>query len=125
MNSKQRVQAALERKPVDRVPIFMWFHPATTERLARLLNIPPGAVGQAMGNDVQQTWVNNNYAMEGITHERDGEGHTDYWGITWVKRYYFNQIEGYPLQHATPQQVDAYTFPYDPLEDLLAQLTAV
>ena len=29
MTSKQRVQAALRRQPVDRVPIFMWFHPDT------------------------------------------------------------------------------------------------
>ena len=31
MNSKQRVHAALRREPVDRVPIFMWFHPATVD----------------------------------------------------------------------------------------------
>jgi hypothetical protein len=40
MNSKQRVQAALERRPVDRVPVFMWFHPETVRRLAGLLEIP-------------------------------------------------------------------------------------
>jgi uroporphyrinogen decarboxylase len=125
MNSKQRVQAALQRKPVDRVPIFMWFHPSTAERLSRLLEIPVGALGQAMGNDVEQTWVNNNYAMEGITHDHDGETHVDYWGITWVKRYFFNQIEGFPLQQAAPEEVLAYQFPYAHLEDLLGQMAAV
>ena len=97
MNAKQRVQAALERKPVDRAPVFMWFHPQTAQRLAHLLEIPPAALGEAVGNDVSQAWVNNNYAMEGITHERDGEEHTDYWGIRWEKRFFFNQITGYPL----------------------------
>jgi len=29
MNSKQRVHAALKREPVDRIPIFMWYHPET------------------------------------------------------------------------------------------------
>jgi hypothetical protein len=77
MTSKQRVNAALERKPVDRVPIYMWFHPETTERLSRLLEIPPAYVGEAMGNDIRQTWINNNYAMEGIVHQYEGDGHTD------------------------------------------------
>ena len=68
MNSKQRVHAALRREPVDRVPIFMWFHPGTTTLLANLLEIPAEHVGAVMGNDVRMTWVNNNYAMEGIVH---------------------------------------------------------
>jgi len=80
VNSKQRVHAALRREPVDRVPIFMWFHPETAVRFGELLGIPPGKVGDAMGNDVRQAWVNNNYAMEGIVHERDGDSHTDAWG---------------------------------------------
>jgi hypothetical protein len=29
MNSRERVHAALRRQPADRVPVFMWFHPAT------------------------------------------------------------------------------------------------
>ena len=39
MNSKQRVHAALRRESVDRLPVFMWFHPQTAQRLARLLEI--------------------------------------------------------------------------------------
>ena len=46
MNSKQRVQAALERKPVDRVPVYMWFHPATADRFAELLEIPQSPLSQ-------------------------------------------------------------------------------
>ncbi len=42
MNSRQRVYAALRKEPIDRVPVFMWFHPATTNRLAELLEIPAG-----------------------------------------------------------------------------------
>ena len=41
MNSKQRVHAALRREPVDRVPIFMWFHPANgRDRWPKLLEVP-------------------------------------------------------------------------------------
>ena len=125
MTSKERVHAALARKPVDRVPIFMWFHPVTTLRLASLLEIPPALVGEAMGNDVRQTWVNNNFAMEGITHEREGEGHTDFWGIRWKKVGAFNQIDHFPLAEATREQVLSYQFPRDRQEALLQQMTPV
>ncbi len=125
MNSKARVHAALRRQPVDRIPIFMWFHPATAQHLAGLLEIPVSCVGEALGNDIVQTWVNNNYAMEGIVHEHDGEGHTDDWGIRWVKQYFFNQIAHFPLAGAPREAVLAYRFPYDRAEALLALMAPV
>jgi uroporphyrinogen decarboxylase len=125
MTSKERVRAALRREPVDRVPVFMWFHPETAQRLARLLEIPPAAVPEAFGDDIRQTWVNNNYAMEGIVHEHEGEGHEDFWGIRWVRIGSFNQIEKSPLAGASPEQALQYRFPYENLEDLLARMTPV
>lgn len=125
MNSKQRVHAALHRRPVDRVPIFMWFHPETTRRLARLLEIPPSCVGAAMGNDVRMTWVNNNHAMEGIVHDREGDGHEDFWGIRWERSGPFNQITRFPLERASPQELLDYHFPYDHEEELLAKMEPV
>jgi len=122
MNSKQRVHAALRREPVDRVPIFMWFHPGTTRWLARRLEIPPAYVGQVMGNDVLMTWVNNNYAMEGIVHEHDGDGHVDFWGIGWVKEGPYNQIRHFPLAGASYEELLAYPFPYNHFEELLARM---
>lgn len=125
MNSKQRVRAALRREPVDRVPIFMWFHPDTAAALAALLEVPVSRVADAMGNDVSQTWVSNNYAMEGITHERDGEGHSDYWGVRWVKEGPFNQIVGFPLANATRDEALAYRFPYEQTDALMEQMAPV
>jgi uroporphyrinogen decarboxylase len=122
MTSRERVRAALERRPVDRVPIFMWFHPRTAARLGRLLEIPAGLVGEAMGNDVRQAWVNNNYAMEGILHERDGEWHRDFWGIKWEKQGDFNQPVEFPLQGSGEAEALAYPFPDGRLEDLLANM---
>ncbi|MGA3244487.1 MAG: uroporphyrinogen decarboxylase family protein [Bacteroidota bacterium] len=122
MTSKERVHAALERKPVDRVPIFMWFHPQTTRHLATVLEIPSSFVGEAMGNDIRQTWVNNNYAMEGIVHEREGEGHTDAWGIRWKKIGHFNQIAEFPLEDASREKVLSYQFPSYHQEELLSQM---
>jgi uroporphyrinogen decarboxylase len=125
MTSKQRVHAALRREPVDRVPVFMWFHPQTAERLARLLEIPIGRLSEAMGDDVRQTWVNNNYAMEGIVHEHDGESHVDAWGVEWTRQYGFNQITGFPLARASREEVLRYRFPIDCLEQLMALMLPV
>jgi uroporphyrinogen decarboxylase len=103
----------------------MWFHPETAVKLSRMLEIPPSGLGEAMGNDVNQTWVNNNFAMEGIVHDHDGDTHVDWWGITWEKRHGFNQILKYPLAGATREQVLAYKFPKDRREDLLALMEPV
>lgn len=119
MTPKERVKAALKREPVDRIPIFMWFHPETTAILARLLEIPPHEVGAAMGNDVCQKWVGNNYAMEGIVHEHEGETHTDCWGIQWGRYGGFNQIVHYPLEGKGEEECRAYEFPHDHIPELL------
>ncbi len=125
MTSRERVHAGLGRNPVDRVPIFMWFHPQTTVILAELLDIPPQTLGEAMGDDVRMTWVNNNYAMEGVVHEHDGDTHTDEWGITWEKEGAFNQIIRSPLAGAVPETWDGYVFPQHRMEELLARMEPV
>lgn len=125
MTSKQRVHAALRREPVDRIPIYMWLHPDTAQRLAALLEVPAAAVGPVLGDDIRQTWVNNNYAMEGIVHENDGEGHVDAWGIEWVKDGPFNQIARSPLHDLPPEQVRAYRFPEDRVDALLDRMVPV
>ena len=122
LTSKQRVHAALRREPVDRIPIFMWFHPETRVRLGRLLEIPPDRVPDVMGNDVQMTWVNNNYAMEGIVHEHDGESHVDFWGIEWTKDGPFNQISRFPLAGASVPEMLECAFPWAHKEELLARM---
>ena len=122
MTSKERVLAALQKRPADRVPIFMWFHPETTHLLAAALNIEPRNVDAVLGNDVRQAWVGNNFAMEGITHEHDGETHTDEWGITWVKEGPFNQVLRSPLADAHESALQQYTFPHHAIETLLGSM---
>jgi len=122
MTSKERVHLSLQRKPADRVPVFMWYHPQTTQRLGRLLEIPAKYVPLAMGDDIRQAWVSNNHAMEGIVHEHDGQSHVDDWGIEWTRIDGFNQISKYPLADADEQQLLRYRFPFDridPLVDLM------
>jgi hypothetical protein len=125
MTSRERVLAALARSPVDRIPVFLWYHPETAAHLAALLGISPSHVGVAMGNDVNQTWVNNNFAMEGIVHERDGDSHDDVWGIRWTKLGSFNQISHHPLGEASRSQVLQYRFPEHHKEMLLGQMQPV
>ena len=122
MTSKERVHRALQRKPVDRVPIFMWYHPQTSKRLGQVLEILPKYVPIAMGDDIRQAWVSNNHAMEGIVHEHDGESHIDDWGIEWTRVDGFNQISKYVLASATEQEVLGYQFPFDRIESLVDQM---
>jgi uroporphyrinogen decarboxylase len=122
MTSKERVLAALQKRPADRVPIFMWFHPGTTRLLAAALDVQPRDVDAVLGNDVRQAWVGNNFAMEGITHENDGETHTDAWGITWVKEGSFNQILRSPLADADESGLDEYAFPHHAIGTLMGSM---
>lgn len=119
MTSKERVYAALRRESVDRVPIFMWYHPQTRARLGRLLDVPPQYVPAVMGDDIRQAWVSNNYAMEGIVHERDGQSHVDDWGIEWTRIDGFNQISKYPLAMAGEAQMLEYRLPFDRVDRLV------
>lgn len=125
MNSKERVHASLKREPVDRVPIYMWFHPDTAGRLGKQLEIPPGRVAEAMGDDVRQTWVGNNYPMEGITLPHDEETHVDVWGLKWVKVGPFNQIRHFPLQEAEEDEILRYKYPFPHIDQLLNNMEPV
>ena len=119
------MHAALNRQRTDRVPIWFWYHPETTRRLAGVLGIPPPLVADALGDDIRQTWVGNNNAMEGILHDREGEGHTDPWGIRWVRQGGFNQVETSPLADAGEKEILQYEFPYGRTEELLSTMDAV
>jgi uroporphyrinogen decarboxylase len=122
MTPKERVHAALRRQGVDRVPIFMWFHPDTRRRLSALFEIAPALVDEVLGNDVKMTWVNNNFCMEGIVHEQDGQSHVDPWGIEWAKEGPYNQIVHFPLAGASADEVLNYPFPDAYQEQLLARM---
>lgn len=119
MNHKQRVHAALRREPTDRVPVWMWFHPITSKRMAAELEIPVAYLDDVLGHDIKQTWIANNYAMEGIVHENQGDSHIDEWDIEWVKVDEFNQIKSYPLKEASREKILSYQYPYHKADKLL------
>jgi uroporphyrinogen decarboxylase len=125
MTSKARVHAALNRQPVDRLPVWMWYHPETSARLSRELEVPPVRLADTLGDDVRQAWVANNFAMEGIVHEHEGESHTDVWGIEWVREGAFNQIRRSPLEHVDEAAARDYVYPYGNTEELFSSMAPV
>ena len=125
MTSKQRVHAAIKREKTDRVPVWMWFHPATSQRLCNVLDIQPSFLDEVLGHDIKQTWVSNNYAMEGIVHDNEGDTHIDDWGIEWIKIDEFNQIKSYPLKDASRDEIINYRYPYERSDDLLKLMEPV
>jgi len=125
MTPRERVHAALQRRPADRVPIFMWFHPVTADLLGTSFGISPSLVADFLGNDVHQRWVGNNHSMEGIIHEHDGDTHTDDWGITWVKEGHFNQVLHSPLVDAEPAALRSYRFPVNRIPHMAAGMEQI
>jgi uroporphyrinogen decarboxylase len=103
----------------------MWFHPETARLLSAALGIPASRLADALGDDIRQTWVGNNYAMEGIVHEHEGETHTDAWGIEWVREGFFNQVRRSPLKDAGEETLAAYRFPFGEVEQLLTTMEGV
>lgn len=122
MTQRERVRRALRREPVDRVPIFLWFHPDTARRLSAAFGLPPELLPDALGDDVRQTWVGNNHAMEGIVHEKEGDTHTDDWGIRWIRAGGFNQVHFSPLLGASEEEVRRYSFPHDRISSLVQNM---
>lgn len=121
MNSKQRVYATIQRKPADRIPIFMWFHPDTKKLISEYLDVPETYIDDVMFNDVRQVWVGNNYAMEGVS-LKDGEEYLDYWGVKWRKEGAFNQIIKHPLLSSSEDEIRNYEFPYSQIPALADNL---
>jgi len=124
LTSKERVTASLKREPVDRIPIFMWFHPDTTILLSEYLNISENNIDDVMFNDIRQVWIGNNFAMEGVFLE-EGESCLDYWGIEWVKKGAFNQITKFPLMDVDEEKINEYEFPYDKVDKLSDNLLSL
>lgn len=125
MTHKERVAAALDRKPTDRCPLQISFTPEFALRLASDLGLnddahnPHGggndyALETALGVDILQTsvgWANCYYA--------DAESYVDEWGVGWRSAPYttkfgtgrYTEMVSHPL--AEDGAIDTYT-PPDP-----------
>lgn len=125
LTSKERVRLALQKRPVDRVPVCLWMHPQTTKALMEHFQVTTDQLDDMLLQDVRQIWVNNNYAMEGIVHEVEGEEHIDDWGIHWVKQHGFNQIRRSPFSSRSATEIDSNAFPYEKLDSLMQPMATL
>lgn len=115
MNSRQRVQMALDFEQPDRVPVFASFVPETEERLRRAFEISELDTGAALGNDMVKSCV----GLEMSFYGKPEPEYTDAWGIRW--RYVRNDSGAYTeiVEHPLAgdmAKLDSFEIP-DPCED--------
>ena len=111
MNSRERMLAAIDRKPMDRVPTDIWAVPEIHEKLARRL-----------GDDYYQALHIDGFAGAGAKYVGPGlppvgEGQRiDYWGILHQRVRYetgeYYEIARHPLAEAESiDDLEAYSWP--------------
>lgn len=125
MNSKERVYNTLQRQPVDRIPMWMWYHPKIYTRLKDRFGWDPDIADTELGNDIKQVHLSINREMFRLIDE--GESFTDDWGVLWKREGSYNQVAVNPLHTEDPSVLADYRFPdpddparYAPLARLCA-----
>jgi uroporphyrinogen decarboxylase len=97
MNSKERVQMALNFEQPDRTPLSASFVPEIQRMLRKTLNLTEPNLGVALGNDIVTTSV----GLEMSFYGQPEPEYTDSWGIRWkyVKNDFavFTEIAEHPL----------------------------
>jgi uroporphyrinogen decarboxylase len=97
MNSKERVQMALNFEQPDRTPLSATFVPEIEQKLRKALNVTEPDLGIALGNDVAKASV----GLEMSFYGQPEPEYTDLWGIRWkyVKNGFgvFTEIAEHPL----------------------------
>jgi len=115
MNSRERVQTALDHQQPDRCPISATYVPETEEKLRKAFNCDEFDMGVFMGNDMVKDCVGLEMSFYGEPYPE----YTDDWGIKW--RYVKNEsgvyteIADFPLA-GDKSKLDSFKIP-DPLED--------
>src|SRR3972149_10868194 len=109
MTSKERVYAALGRRPTDRVPMWMWYHRAIYDRLRERFGWDIDEADAALGNDIKQVHISINREM--FRPIAPGEKFTDDWGVTWQQEGWYNQVCDNPLAGQDASALADYRFP--------------
>ncbi len=117
MNSRERVQTALNFEQPDRIPVFASFVPEIEQRLRRQFDISELDTGAALGNDMIKSCA----GLEMSFYGKPEPEYTDRWGIRW--RYVkmdsgaYTEIAEHPLA-GDMAKTDSFEIP-DPCEDSL------
>ena len=82
MNSRERVEMALNFDPPDRVPVFASFVPEIEQRLRQAFDISEADVGAVLGNDMVKCCA----GMEMSFYGEPAPEYVDAWGIRWRRR---------------------------------------
>lgn len=109
MTPKERVYAALRREETDRVPMWMWYHPAVYDRLRERFGWDADTADARLGNDIKSVHVSINREM--FRPLAPGEEYRDDWGVTWVREGCYNQVCANPLAATEVSSLREYEFP--------------
>jgi uroporphyrinogen decarboxylase len=97
MNSRERVEAALNFEQTDRTPVFASYVPEIEQRLRESTGIKDLDLGVVLGNDMVKDCV----GLERSFYGKPEPEYTDDWGITWhyVENEFgrFTEISEFPL----------------------------
>jgi len=80
MNSRERVQTALNFENPDRTPVFASFVPEIEKLLRKHTVIDEPDLGAGLGNDMIKGCV----GLERSFYGQPEPEYTDAWGITWI-----------------------------------------
>lgn len=126
MTSKQRVYNALGRKETDRVPMWVWYHPAVYDLLRERFGWDNDTADSTLGNDIKSVHISINREM--FRSLAPGEEYVDEWGVTWIREGWYNQVCRSPLADEDVSALKDYEFPdpdgeerYLPLSRLCAR----
>ena len=120
MTGKVRVYNAIQRKPIDRLPRFIWVGKGAAENLSRAYGIKVEDADAFVGNDVLQTWLSINRQMN--TDCEEGKQFVDEWGITWQRDGAYNAVVRHPMADFDATQILEYDFPDPYAKERYAEL---
>ena len=120
MTSKERVYAAINRKPLDRLPRFLWIGAGAADNLEAAYQADKENMDFFVGNDVLQTWLSINKQMMVFCPEN--QSFVDEWGITWHRDGYYNAVIKHPMADLDAEEIAAYPLPDPYVPERYAEL---
>lgn len=109
MTAKSRVHAALKGEEIDRIPVWMWYHPAIYQKFAEIVGWDVDTTDQQLGNDIKSVHVSINREM--FRPLIEGEIFQDEWGVSWKREGWYNQVINNPLRDDSISTIRSYHFP--------------